>query len=187
MPVTSPSHVWTGEKRDHCLLSALSNWDITLNCHESIPPIPPPQKWIFYPVTSPSHSATRGLINNRFDKRIGFPQAKEWDIVGEMWQRDPPIALSLFILLCFFAFSGEWIHPIHPETMAFCSSFCPSCRPTFLYCWATIVRTKWRGVALVSWPIVRHLPGEFRVLHTSHFPDLFKWRQAVKALYLPHN
>lgn len=83
---------------------------------------------------------------------VGFPRAEEWDIVGEMWQRDPPIflSLSLFILLCYFAFSGEWIHPIHPETMAFCSTFCPSCRPAFLYCWATIVCTKWRGVPPIS-------------------------------------
>lgn len=35
--------------------------------------------------------------------------------------------------------------------------------------------------------IVRHLPGGFRVLHTSHFLDLFKWRLTVGALYLPHN
>lgn len=35
--------------------------------------------------------------------------------------------------------------------------------------------------------IVRHLPREFKVLHTSRFPDLFKWIHMVEALYLHRN
>lgn len=118
-----------------------SDWDIRLNCHESMP------KMNFLTCSrAPPLQHAALLITVLIS--AGFPRAQEWDIVGEMWQRDPPIApsLALYPPLCLSAFSGEWIHPIHPETMAFCSSFCPSCRPAFLYCWATTVRTKWRGV-----------------------------------------
>lgn len=108
-------------------------------------------KWFFDPFPSPS-PATRGLINNRFDKRRissgGGVRRCRWNVTAGSSHR----SLSLYPPLV-FAFSGEWIHPIHPETIAFCSSFCPSCRPAFLYCWATIVRTKWRGVAPISRPL----------------------------------
>lgn len=88
--------------------SILSNWDIRLNRHESIP------KMIFFifPLAPPSYHML--LIPVLIS--VGYPRAEEWDIVCEMWQRDPPNvrALSLFILLGVFAvFRG--VDPSNPS------------------------------------------------------------------------
>lgn len=76
-----------------------------------------------------------------------------------------PSLSSLYPPLILCLFSKEWIHPIHPETMAFCSSFCSSCRPAFLYHRATTARAKWRGVPPRSRLLFSTCPGNSRAHH----------------------
>lgn len=117
----------------------------------------------------------------------GFPRAEEWDVVGEMWQRDPPSpSLSSPVSFAFFFRGSGSIQSIQRQ-WHFVPSFCPSCRPAFLYCWATIVRTKWRGVAPISRLLSGTCQGDLGVSHTSHFADLFEWRHMAAPLNLAHN
>lgn len=71
--------------------------------------------------------------------------------------------------------------------MAFCSSFCASCRPAFLDCWATIARTKCRGVAATSRPLSAFCQGDPGVSRAPHFADLFEWRHMAPALHSLRN